>query len=92
MDKRDAYRKPDKKLGDKHRKGTKKCAVAKSLTFDDCKTCIFDGKAVCRKQMLFENKKQVFMVNKHKKALSRENGRRKIQASVIMTLARGYSA
>ena len=90
-DKRYAYRKPDKMLGDKHCKGTKKCVVAKSLSFDDYKTCMFDGKTVCRKLMLFENKKQVFMVRKHKKALNRDDGRRKIQASVIMTLARRYS-
>ena len=39
-----AYKEIDKKLGDKRCKGTKKYVVAESLTFDDYKTYLFDGK------------------------------------------------
>ena len=69
---------------------TKKCAVAGSLTFDDCKTYLFDGKTVYREQMLFENKRhELCMVNKHKIALNRDDDKRIVQTDGITTLARG---
>ena len=52
-----AYRKIDKEVEEKCCKGTKKCVVSEGLTFDDCKTCLFDGKTIYRGQMLFENEK-----------------------------------
>ena len=52
-----AYRKIDKEVEGKRCKGTKNCVVSKGLTFDDCKTCLFDGKTIYRWQMLFENEK-----------------------------------
>ena len=62
-----AYRKIDKKVEDKRCKGTKKCVVAESLTFDDYKACLCDGKTIYKEQMLFENKKhEVYMVNKQR--------------------------
>ena len=36
-------------------KGTKKCVVAEGLTFDNYKTCLFDGKTIYKEQTLFEN-------------------------------------
>ena len=42
------YRKVNKKPKNKHCKGTNECAVAKSLTFDALKTCIFDGTTIER--------------------------------------------
>ena len=54
-----AYRNIDKKVKDKHCKGTKKCIVTESLTFDNYKACLFDGKTIYRQKMLFENKKHV---------------------------------
>ena len=49
---------------DKKCKGTKKCVVANSLTFEDYKKCLFDGKTVYREQVLFEHEKHdVFTVN-----------------------------
>ena len=39
-----AYRKIDKEVEEKRCKGTKKCVVSEGLTFDDYKTCLFDGK------------------------------------------------
>ena len=66
-----AYRKIDKEVEEKRCKGTKKCVVAESLTFEDYKTCLFDGKTVYREQMLFENKEQkMYTVNKQKIALN----------------------
>ena len=68
-----AYRKIDKEVEEKRCKGTKKCKVSEGLTFDDYKTCLFDGETIYREQMLFENKKhEVYTVNKHKIALNRE--------------------
>ena len=42
-----AYRKIDKEVEEKRCKGTKKCVVAEGLTFDDYKTCLFDGETIC---------------------------------------------
>ena len=42
---KDAYRKIDKEVEEKRCKGTKKCVVSEGLTFDDYKTCLFDGEA-----------------------------------------------
>ena len=53
-----AYGKIDKEVEEKRCKGIKKCVVSKCLTFDDCKTCLFDGKTIYRGQMLFGNEKQ----------------------------------
>ena len=86
-----AYRKIDKNVEEKRCKGTKKCVVAEGLTLDDCKTCLFDGETIYREQMLLENKKhEVYMVNKHKIALDRDDDKRLVQADGITTLARGY--
>ena len=67
--------------------------VSEGLTFDDYKTCLFDGETIYREQMLFENKKhEVYSVNKHKIALNRDNDKRILQADGIITLVRGYAA
>ena len=88
-----AYRKIGKEVEGKRCKGTKKCVVSEGLTFDDYKTCLFDGKTVYREQMLFENKKhEVYTVNKHKKAMKRDDDKRVVQADEITTLTRGYVA
>ena len=74
-------------------KGTKRCVVAEGLTFDDYKTCLFDGKTIYWEQMLFENKRhKVYTVNKYKVALNRDDDKRIVQADGITTLARGYVA
>ena len=87
-----SYRKLDeKKPEDKRCKGTKKCVVAETLTFEDYKKCLFDGKTVYREQVLFEHDKHdVFTVNKCKIALNRDDDKRIIQADGITTLARGF--
>ena len=88
-----AHRKIEKEMEEKCCKGTKRGVVSEGLTFDDYKTCLFDGKTIYRKQMLFENKKyEVYTVNKYKIALNRDNDKRILQADGITTLARGYIA
>ena len=87
------YRKIDKKVEDKRCKGTKKCVVAEGLTFDDYKTCLFDGETIYREQMLFVNKNhKVYTINKHKIALNRDDDRKLVQADGITTLDRGHVA
>ena len=87
-----AYRMLNKKKPeDKKCKGTKKCVVAESLTFEDYKKCLFKGNTVYREQVLFEHDKHdVFTVNKCKIALNRDDDKRIIQEDGITTLARGY--
>ena len=87
-----AYRKLDKKSEDKRCKGTKKCVVAETLTFEDYKNCLFQGNTVYREQMLFENKNhEIYTVNKYKIALNRDDDKRIVQPDCITTLARGYT-
>ena len=87
------YRKIDKEVEEKHCKGTKKYVVSEGLTFDDYKTCLFDGKTIFRGQMSFENKKhEVYTVNKYKVALNRDDDKRIVQGDGITILARGYVA
>ena len=86
-----AYKKIDKEVEEKRCKGTKKCVVAEGLTYDDYKTCLFDGKTIYKEQVLFENKKhEIYTVNKQKIALNRNNDKRMIQADGITTLVRGH--
>ena len=75
-------------MEEKRCKGTKKCVVGEGLTFDDYKTCLFDGETIYMEQMLFENKKhEVYTVNKHKIALKRDDDKRLVQVDGITTLA-----
>ena len=87
-----AYRKLDeKKPEDKKCKGTKKCVIAETLTFEDYKRCLFEGETIYREQTLFEhNKHEVFTVNKCKIALNRDDDKRIIREDGITTLAKGY--
>ena len=67
--------------------------VDEGLTFNDYKTCLFDGEKIHREQVLFENKKhKVYTVNKLKIALNRDDDKRLVQSDGIRTLARGYVA
>ena len=54
--------------------------VSEGLTFDDYKTCLFDGEMIYREQTLFENKKhEVYTVNKHKIALNSDDDKRPME-------------
>ena len=41
-----AYRKIDKEVKEKRCESSKKCEVSEGLTFDDYKTCLFDGETI----------------------------------------------
>ena len=77
-----AYGKLNKKLkGDNSCKGRKKCAVTERLTFDGYKTCSIDFKTIHKEQMLFENNKhEVYMVNRHKIDVNRDDDKKHVQA------------
>ena len=65
----------------------------KDLRLKDYKTCLLDGETIYREQMLFGNKKhEVYMVNKRKIVLSKDDDKRLVQADGITTLAREYAA
>ena len=88
-----AYKKIDKEVEEKRCKSTKKCVVSEGFTFDDYQASLFDVETIYRGQMFFENKKhEVYTVNKHKIALSRDDDKRLVQADGITTLARRYVA
>ena len=88
-----AYKKIDKEVEEKRCKSTKKCVVSEGFRFDDYQASLFDVETIYRGQMLFENKKhEVYTVNKHKIALSRDDDKRLVQADGITTLARRYVA
>ena len=75
-----AFRKIDKEVAEKRCKSTKKCVASEGPTFDDYKTCLFDGEMIYREQALFENKKhEVYTVNKHKIALNRDDNKRPME-------------
>ena len=38
-------------------KGIKKCVVKKTITFDDCKDCLFEGINIYKSQLLFRSDK-----------------------------------
>ena len=85
-----AYKTLEKKE-EKKCKGIKKCVVRKTLTFDDYKKCLEDGKNVYRSQMLFQNKDhEVYTSKVNKIALNRDDDKRLVQADQITTLARGH--
>ena len=87
------YRKIDKEVEEKHCKGTKKRLVSEGLTFDHCKACLFDGKTICKEQMLSEIKKhEVYKANKYNIALNRDDDKRLVQVDGITILARGHVA
>ena len=65
----------------------------KDLRLKDYKTCLLDGETIYREQMLFGNKKhEVYMVNKRKIVLNKDDDKRLVQADGITTLAREYAA
>ena len=70
------YKKIDMKE-EKKCKGIKKCMVKKTLTFDDYKKCLDDGKNVYRSQMIFQNKDHgIYTSEVNKITLNRNNDKR----------------
>ena len=58
-----AHRKIDRDVEEKCCKGTKKFVVSEGLTFDDYKTCLFNGETIYREQTLFEKLGFIFLLN-----------------------------
>ena len=68
--------------------GIKKCVVKKTISFEDYKQCLFEGRVIHRSQMMFRSRKlKTLEVNKL--ALSREDNKR-ISINGIDSLAMGH--
>ena len=87
-----AYKINDAKKSEAKRcKGVKKCVVDKTLTFDDYKKCLDNGKEVYREQLFFRNKNhELYTTRVNKIALNCDDDKRLIQDDDISTLARGH--
>ena len=71
-------------------KGIKKCVVKKTITSEDYKRCLFEGRVIHRSQMMFRSKKhKIKTLEVNKLALSREDDKR-ISINGIDSLAMGH--
>ena len=71
-------------------KGIKKCVVKKTISFEDNKRCLFEGREIHRSQMMFRSRKhKVRTLELNKLALSREEDKR-ISVDGIANLAMGH--
>ena len=71
-------------------KGIKKCVLKKTISFEDYKRCLLEGRNIHRSQLMFRSKKhksRTFEVNKL--ALSREDDKR-VSIDGIASLAMGH--
>ena len=74
----------------KRYKGIKKCVVKKTITFEDYKRCLLEGRNIHRSQLMFRSKKHnVRTLEVNKLALSREDDKR-ISIDGIDSLAMGH--
>ena len=68
--------KTQEKKEEKKCKGIKKCVVKKTLTFDNYRKCLNDGKNVYRSWMLFQNKDhESYTSNVNKIVLNRDDNK-----------------
>ena len=70
-------------------KGIKKCAVKKTITFEDYKRCLFEGINIHRSQMFRSKKHKIKTLEVNKLALGREDDKR-ISIDGIASLAMGH--
>ena len=71
-------------------KGTKKCVVKKTISFEDYKKCLFNGEKSHRSQLLFRScKHEVKTLEVNKLALCREDDKR-ISIDGIVSYAKGH--
>ena len=76
---------------DKKCKGIKKCAVKKTLTFEDYKTCLFNDSTEYRSQlMLRSSKHEVHTIEINKVALNRDDDKRISRKDEISAFTRGH--
>ena len=63
--------------GPKQCKGIKKCVVKKTITFDDCKNCLFQGRNLYKSQLLFRSDKhEIRTLEVNKLALNSQDDKR----------------
>ena len=87
-----SYIKPDGSE-DKKRKGIKKCIIKKTLTFDNCKACLFSPDAIYRSQLMFRSSKhEVHTIEVNKVTLNRDDDKRISKKDGISTLASGHKS
>ena len=82
------------KIGEKDEpkkcKGIKKCVVKKTISFEDYKRCLFEGRVIHRSQLLYRSSKhKIKTLELNKLALSREDDKR-ICIDGIDSLAMGH--
>ena len=71
-------------------KGIKKCVVKKTITFDDYKDCLFEGRNLYKSQLLFRsNKHEVRTLEVNKLALNSQDNKR-ITIDGITSYAMGH--
>ena len=71
-------------------KGIKKCVVKKTISFEDYKRCLQEGRNIHRSQMIFRSKKhKIRTLEVNKLALSREDDKR-ISIDGIASLPMGH--
>ena len=81
-----AYKKIDKKF-------ECKCCKCTKMIFDEYKTYLFDYKQCSEGKCCLRIKThEVYTVNKHKRALNRDDDKKRVQAGGITTFAKGYLA
>ena len=71
-------------------KGIKKCVLKKTISFEDYKRCLFEGRLIHRSQMMFRSKKhKIKTLEVNKLALSRDDDKR-VSIDGISSLAMGH--
>ena len=74
-------------------KGIKKCAIKKTLTFEDYNACLFNPDAIYRSQLMFRpTKHEVHTIEVNKVTLNRDDDKRISKRDGISTLAQGHKS
>ena len=76
---------------DKKCKGIKKCVVKKTLTFEDCKTCLFSDSTEYRSQLMLRSAKhEVHAIEVNTVTLNRDDDKQISKKNGISTFTRGH--
>ena len=87
-----SYKVPDD-TENKKCKGSKKCIVKKTLTFEDYKSCLLNSDTIYRSQLMFRSfKYEIFTLEVNKVALNRDDDKRISKKDGISTFARGHKS
>ena len=71
-------------------KGIRKCVVKKTISLEDYKRCLLEGRNIHRSQLMFRSKKhKIRTLEVNKLALSREDDKR-VSINGIASLAMGH--